>query len=128
MAKVLVPLDGSKLSERALTEGLTHLQRGCELTLLTCLDPSQHLDLIPESASTRALEAQEREIGEKSKAYLKEQASHLRQSGYSVQFLLKRGEAVSQILKASERRRGRPDRDEQPRAQRPKAVVFGKRG
>lgn len=103
LRKALIPLDGSTLSESALTSGLEIASRlGSEVTLLRVvqLDESRlaYLERIELGLSERARE----EALERAETYLHGLAAAHRQAGLNIQAVVKVGPAAHRILEFAE--------------------------
>ena len=102
MTKVLIPLDGSSLSEEPLAFGLG-LVEGAKhsITLLSCADPEKWI--MPERGSTGWFERQEKAEKDKLRSYLEKKKRALEKDGHWVFLRTPVGQPVSEILKEAEK-------------------------
>jgi nucleotide-binding universal stress UspA family protein len=93
--KILVPLDGSELSEKILAEveDLAKIHNA-QITLLTAGDFS----LAPAYITEDTIKEGEARTKEASKKYLGQTADKLKENGMTVDWIYRRGQAASEII------------------------------
>ncbi len=101
MTKILIPLDGSRLSEEPLHFGLD-LVTGShhDITLLKCLDPRDWI--LPENPTSTWMEKRERVATEEAQAYLESRAGTLKSAGHQISYRTPVGQPVVEILRESD--------------------------
>lgn len=112
LSRVLVPLDGSELAEKALPEAQKITKPGGEIILLTAVDPPEFLSyslygtqpMPPQATGSSGLDfmSLSRDIAVQSEAYLKRIAAELEQAGFQARPLIEVGAPAEVIIKTAE--------------------------
>mgnify|MGYP005843961153 CR=1 FL=1 len=114
--RVLVPLDGSELAEKALPEAQRIVAPGGEIVLLAAVDPPEYLSyslygtqpVPPQAMATRGepdFLSVSKDMTSQSHAYLERVAADLRQAGFTVRPVVEMGPPAEMIIKAAEEHR-----------------------
>ncbi len=113
--RVLVPLDGSELAEKALPEAQKITKPGGEIILLTAVDPPEYLSYSlygtqpvppqPVGAGELDFMAVSRDMAVQSEAYLKRLAAELEQVGFQARLLIEVGAPAEVIIKTAQAQR-----------------------
>jgi nucleotide-binding universal stress UspA family protein len=104
MRKLLIPLDGSELSEQALSGGPAQFpDETFEITLIRCIDLNDSISYAPDFPAEVPLERERHRSAELSHArYLQEKAELLLADGHRVHTVVVTGNPVDMILRAAE--------------------------
>lgn len=113
LKRVLVPLDGSELAEKALPEAQKITVPGGEIILLTSIDPPEYLSysmygtqpVPPQAVMSRGetdFLAISRDMTTQSHVYLERLAAELKQAGFQVRLVTEVGPPAEMIIKAAE--------------------------
>ncbi len=99
--RILVPLDGSKLAEQALSHAALHAEQfGAKIILLMVLEPLHELSMAGRGA-VRSAEAESARLAER---YLESIAAGLREQGLQVQTGTVAGKPYLEIIRSAEER------------------------
>ncbi|GIL09424.1 MAG: universal stress protein [Chloroflexota bacterium] len=111
LERILVPLDGSDLAEKALPEALKITVPGGEIILLMAVDPPEYLSYsmygtqpVPPQATTRSemdFVTISKDMTAHSLAYLEHVAADLKQAGFQVRQVVEVGPPAETIIKAA---------------------------
>lgn len=100
MRKVLIPLDGSELCERALDRGLSQFPGELfHVLLVRCIDLNETITYTTDFPSGAPLEQERHRQAEQGQAgYLQEKADFLKERGHRVETIILNGDPVDGIL------------------------------
>lgn len=111
--RVLVPLDGSELAEKALHHARTIAAPGAEIILLAAIDPPEYISysmygtqpLPPQAVAARTdvdYPSLTREMTDQTEAYLEQVSGELREAGFNVRHIVEVGAPADVIIQIAE--------------------------